>query len=91
MFLSLQPHSCEYQVLVLGLDGAGKSSILHYISSVDAKKHLAPTQGFNSVQLQTSGFQMDLLEGKFCVVSWRQHYLEGLNGRALERSGIFVK
>ncbi|KAJ6667787.1 hypothetical protein lerEdw1_016108 [Lerista edwardsae] len=57
-----KPHSCEYQVLVLGLDGAGKSSILHYISSVAAKKHLAPTQGFNSVQLQTSGLQMDLLE-----------------------------
>ncbi|XP_066472107.1 ADP-ribosylation factor-like protein 10 [Tiliqua scincoides] len=57
-----EPHPCECQVLVLGLDGAGKSSILHYISSVEAKKHLAPTQGFNSVQLQTSGLQMDFLE-----------------------------
>ncbi|XP_053145819.1 ADP-ribosylation factor-like protein 10 isoform X1 [Hemicordylus capensis] len=57
-----KPHSCEYQVLVLGLDGAGKSSILHYVSSTDTNKCTAPTQGFNSVQLWASGFQMDLLE-----------------------------
>nr|XP_056721951.1 ADP-ribosylation factor-like protein 10 [Euleptes europaea] len=57
-----QAHSCEYQVLVLGLDGAGKSSILHYVSSTEAKRRISPTQGFNSVQLQDSGLQVDLLE-----------------------------
>ncbi|XP_013920918.1 PREDICTED: ADP-ribosylation factor-like protein 10 isoform X1 [Thamnophis sirtalis] len=57
-----QPHYCEYQVLMLGLDGAGKSTILHYVCSPEAKKHIAPTQGFNSVQLHASGLQMDLLE-----------------------------
>ncbi|XP_032066574.1 ADP-ribosylation factor-like protein 10 isoform X3 [Thamnophis elegans] len=57
-----QPHYCEYQVLILGLDGAGKSTILHYVCSPEAKKHIAPTQGFNSVQLHASGLQMDLLE-----------------------------
>ncbi|XP_026552487.1 ADP-ribosylation factor-like protein 10 isoform X1 [Pseudonaja textilis] len=57
-----QPHCCEYQVLVLGLDGAGKSTILHYVCSPEAKKHIAPTQGFNSVQLQASGLQVNLLE-----------------------------
>ncbi|ETE70529.1 ADP-ribosylation factor-like protein 10, partial [Ophiophagus hannah] len=57
-----QPHCCEYQVLVLGLDGAGKSTILHYVCSPEAKKRIAPTQGFNSVQLQAGGLQMNLLE-----------------------------
>nr|XP_020646769.1 ADP-ribosylation factor-like protein 10 [Pogona vitticeps] len=57
-----QPHSCQYQVLVLGLDGAGKSSIIHYVCSTEAKKHIAPTQGFSSVQLQADGLQLDLLE-----------------------------
>ncbi|KAG8128450.1 hypothetical protein E2320_015294 [Naja naja] len=57
-----QPHYCKYQVLVLGLDGAGKSTILHYVCSPEAKKRIVPTQGFNSVQLQASGLQMNLLE-----------------------------
>ncbi|XP_030429902.1 ADP-ribosylation factor-like protein 10 isoform X2 [Gopherus evgoodei] len=50
------------QVLVLGLKGAGKSSVLHYISSEAAKDRTAPTQGFNSVQVYADGFQIDLLE-----------------------------
>ncbi|XP_039339131.1 ADP-ribosylation factor-like protein 10 isoform X1 [Mauremys reevesii] len=50
------------QVLVLGLEGAGKSSVLHYISSEAAKDRTAPTQGFNSVQVYADGFQIDLLE-----------------------------
>ncbi|XP_048346689.1 ADP-ribosylation factor-like protein 10 [Sphaerodactylus townsendi] len=57
-----KPHPCEFQVLVLGLDGAGKSSILHYVSNSEAKRCIFPTQGFNFVQLQDSGLQVDLLE-----------------------------
>nr|XP_009684014.1 PREDICTED: ADP-ribosylation factor-like protein 10 [Struthio camelus australis] len=52
------------QVLVLGLDGAGKSSVLHYICSETAKERIAPTHGFNSARLHTEGLEMDLLEGK---------------------------
>ncbi|XP_010000410.1 PREDICTED: ADP-ribosylation factor-like protein 10 [Chaetura pelagica] len=51
-----------WQVLVLGLDGAGKSSILHYICSRTAREHMAPTRGFNSAQLCIEGLEMDLLE-----------------------------
>ncbi|NXY50156.1 ARL10 protein, partial [Ceuthmochares aereus] len=50
------------QVLVLGLDGAGKSSVLHYICSQTAREHMAPTHGFNSAQLCVEGLEMDLLE-----------------------------
>lgn len=52
------------QVLVLGLDGAGKSSVLHYICSQTARKRIPPTLGFNSAQLHVEGLEMDLLEGK---------------------------
>ncbi|KFV86786.1 ADP-ribosylation factor-like 10, partial [Struthio camelus australis] len=52
------------QVLVLGLDGAGKSSVLHYICSETAKERIAPTHGFNSARLHTEGLEMDLLEGR---------------------------
>uniref|UniRef100_A0A493TPV4 ADP ribosylation factor like GTPase 10 n=1 Tax=Anas platyrhynchos platyrhynchos TaxID=8840 RepID=A0A493TPV4_ANAPP len=52
------------QVLVLGLDGAGKSSVLHYICSQTVRKRIPPTLGFNSAQLQVEGLEMDLLEGK---------------------------
>uniref|UniRef100_A0A8C3KER3 ADP ribosylation factor like GTPase 10 n=1 Tax=Calidris pygmaea TaxID=425635 RepID=A0A8C3KER3_9CHAR len=52
------------QVLVLGLDGAGKSSVLHYLCSQTARDRIAPTRGFNSAQLFIQGMEMDLLEGK---------------------------
>ncbi|XP_015261143.1 PREDICTED: ADP-ribosylation factor-like protein 10 [Gekko japonicus] len=65
------------QVLVLGLDGAGKSSILHYVSSTEAKRCISPTEGFNSVQLQDSGLQVDLLEvgGSQNLRSYWNHFL----------------
>ncbi|NWR72152.1 ARL10 protein, partial [Centropus unirufus] len=50
------------QVLVLGLDGAGKSSVLHYICSQAAREDIAPTHGFNSAQLHVEGMEWDLLE-----------------------------
>ena len=52
------------QVLVLGLDGVGKSSVLHYICSQKARTRIPPTLGFNSAQLHVEGLEMDLLEGK---------------------------
>ncbi|XP_033922632.1 ADP-ribosylation factor-like protein 10 [Melopsittacus undulatus] len=50
------------QVLVLGLDGAGKSSVLHYICNQTARKHFTPTQGFSCTQLSVEGLEMELLE-----------------------------
>ncbi|XP_062443346.1 ADP-ribosylation factor-like protein 10 [Rhea pennata] len=65
------------QVLVLGLDGAGKSSVLHYICSETAKERIAPTQGFNSARLYAEGLEMDLLEVGGCenLRSYWPHYL----------------
>lgn len=62
--LSCCPQAVWKQVLVLGLDGAGKSSVLHYICSQKARTRIPPTLGFNSAQLHVEGLEMDLLEGK---------------------------
>ncbi|CAO2639590.1 ADP-ribosylation factor-like protein 9, partial [Lemmus lemmus] len=50
------------QILVLGLDGAGKTSILHSLASNRVQHSLAPTQGFNEVCINTEGRQMEFLE-----------------------------
>ncbi|NWH21238.1 ARL10 protein, partial [Grus americana] len=65
------------QVLVLGLDGAGKSSVLHYICSQTARERIAPTRGFNSAQLYVEGLEMDLLEvgGSQNLRAYWPHYL----------------
>ncbi|NXN92079.1 ARL10 protein, partial [Rhinopomastus cyanomelas] len=65
------------QVLVLGLDGAGKSSVLHYICSQTARERIAPTLGFNSAQLFVEGLEMDLLEvgGSQNLRAYWQDYL----------------
>uniref|UniRef100_A0A8D0G1K6 ADP ribosylation factor like GTPase 10 n=1 Tax=Strix occidentalis caurina TaxID=311401 RepID=A0A8D0G1K6_STROC len=65
------------QVLVLGLDGAGKSSVLHYICSQTAREHIAPTRSFNSAQLYVEGLEMDLLEvgGSQNLRAYWPHYL----------------
>ncbi|XP_071879368.1 ADP-ribosylation factor-like protein 10 isoform X1 [Anas platyrhynchos] len=67
------------QVLVLGLDGAGKSSVLHYICSQTVRKRIPPTLGFNSAQLQVEGLEMDLLEvgGSQNLRAYWSHYLSG--------------
>ncbi|NWU63714.1 ARL10 protein, partial [Pterocles burchelli] len=65
------------QVLVLGLDGAGKSSVLHYICSQTARERIAPTHGFNSAQLCIEGLEVDLLEvgGSQNLRAYWRHYL----------------
>ncbi|KAM4653567.1 ADP-ribosylation factor-like protein 10 isoform 1-T2 [Amazona ochrocephala] len=65
------------QVLVLGLDGAGKSSVLHYICNQTARKHFTPTQGFNCTQLSIEGLEMELLEvgGSQNLRAYWPHYV----------------
>ncbi|XP_055035979.1 ADP-ribosylation factor-like 10 [Misgurnus anguillicaudatus] len=55
-----QVERSEKQVLVLGLDGAGKSSVLQGLSG--ARRCCRPTRGFNFVSLHTPGCQLDFLE-----------------------------
>ncbi|XP_045432825.1 ADP-ribosylation factor-like protein 10 [Pipistrellus kuhlii] len=52
----------QREVLVLGLDGAGKSTFLRVLSGKRPLQGHVPTWGFNSVRLPTRNFQVDLLE-----------------------------
>ncbi|XP_070270459.1 ADP-ribosylation factor-like protein 10 isoform X2 [Myotis yumanensis] len=52
----------QREVLVLGLDGAGKSTFLRVLSGKSPLEGHIPTWGFNSVRLPTRDFEVDLLE-----------------------------
>ncbi|XP_023388545.1 ADP-ribosylation factor-like protein 10 [Pteropus vampyrus] len=52
----------QREVLVLGLDGSGKSTFLRVLSGKPPLEGHVPTWGFNSVRLPTKDFEVDLLE-----------------------------
>eukprot|EP00063_Salmo_salar_P018617 XP_013993452.1 PREDICTED: ADP-ribosylation factor-like protein 10 isoform X1 [Salmo salar] len=54
----------QRQVLVLGLDGAGRSSMLQGLTATDGDKrgHCRPTRGFNFISLSAPARQLDFLE-----------------------------
>ncbi|XFG01312.1 hypothetical protein AB1E19_004936 [Capra hircus] len=58
----LAPLEKNKQILVLGLDGAGKTSILHFLALNRVQRSVAPTQGFNAVCISTGDHQMEFLE-----------------------------
>ncbi|XP_028838166.1 ADP-ribosylation factor-like 10 [Denticeps clupeoides] len=53
---------CERHVLVLGLDGAGKSSVLQGLTVGAGATGCQPTRGFNFMRLSTPACQLDFLE-----------------------------
>lgn len=55
----------EKRVLVLGLDGAGKSSLLQHMNSGDSASALQPTNGFSVISIQNEGVALNIWEGKF--------------------------
>ncbi|XP_069827468.1 ADP-ribosylation factor-like protein 10 [Dendropsophus ebraccatus] len=57
-----QDNYLDRQVLVLGLDGAGKSSIIHAISTNTTRSSSAPTHGFNTAQILSQKLRIELLE-----------------------------
>ncbi|KAL0974266.1 hypothetical protein UPYG_G00217940 [Umbra pygmaea] len=50
------------QVLVLGLEGAGKTSLLHCFATGSLEQDVAPTQGFNAVSINREDLQIEFLE-----------------------------
>lgn len=54
----------QREVLVLGLDGSGKSTFLRMLAGKPPVEGHVPTWGFNSVRLPTKNFEVDLLESE---------------------------
>ncbi|XP_027027736.2 ADP-ribosylation factor-like protein 9 [Tachysurus fulvidraco] len=50
------------QVLVLGLDGAGKSSLLQCFVTGSTGQDVSPTQGFHAVSINREGLHIEFLE-----------------------------
>ncbi|XP_069482263.1 ADP-ribosylation factor-like protein 9 [Ambystoma mexicanum] len=50
------------QILVLGLDGSGKTSLLNSLATNRVKHCTTSTQGFNAVSINTEETQMEFLE-----------------------------
>ncbi|KAM9026916.1 ADP-ribosylation factor-like protein 9 isoform 1-T1 [Ara ararauna] len=65
------------QILVLGLDGAGKTSVLHSLATNHVKRSMAPTEGFNAICVSTEELQMEFLEigGSESLRSYWKMYL----------------
>ncbi|XP_052010903.1 ADP-ribosylation factor-like protein 9 isoform X1 [Xyrauchen texanus] len=57
-----EPRSAGTQVLVLGLDGAGKTSLLHCFATGSLEQDTSPTQGFNAVSINKEALQIEFLE-----------------------------
>uniref|UniRef100_H0XKU1 ARF like GTPase 9 n=1 Tax=Otolemur garnettii TaxID=30611 RepID=H0XKU1_OTOGA len=60
--LSFVSQEKNKQILVLGLDGAGKTSVLYSLASNRVQHSEAPTQGFNAVCIDIEDSQMEFLE-----------------------------
>lgn len=50
------------QVLVLGLDGAGKSSLLHHFSFSNTEQEVKPTQGLHAISINKEDLNIEFLE-----------------------------
>lgn len=60
--------SAGTQVLVLGLDGAGKTSLLSCWSMGSPEVDVKPTQGFNAVSINRDDLHVDFLESEYSPV-----------------------
>ncbi|XP_072920121.1 ADP-ribosylation factor-like protein 9 [Hemitrygon akajei] len=49
-------------ILVVGLDGAGKTSVLHSLSTCTMRRSDGPTKMFNSVSVKTEDAEIEFLE-----------------------------
>lgn len=61
-FCVQQGQSRGGQVLVLGLDGAGKSSLLQCFVTGSTEQEVSPTKGFNAVSINREELHIEFLE-----------------------------
>lgn len=61
----LKAEEPEKKVLMLGLDGAGKSSLLASLGKQDPTAQMQPTEGFNVMCVQTESVSLNIWESKY--------------------------
>jgi ADP-ribosylation factor-like protein 3 len=78
---SLKRDEREARILVLGLDNAGKTTILKALSEEDIT-HIMPTQGFNIKSLVKEGFKLNVWDigGQSTIRPYWRNYFEHTNG-----------
>ena len=70
----------EARILVLGLDNAGKTTILKKLSGEEIK-HIMPTQGFNVKSIIQEGFKLNVWDigGQKTIREYWSNYFENAN------------
>lgn len=67
----------ELRILLLGLDNAGKTTLLKSLASEDIS-HITPTQGFNIKTVQSAGFRLNVWDigGQRKIRPYWKNYFE---------------
>ncbi|KAL0248345.1 hypothetical protein GEMRC1_003581 [Eukaryota sp. GEM-RC1] len=71
----------EVRILLLGLDNAGKTTILSQLADDDIS-HIMPTQGFNIKSLSKNNFRLNMWDigGQKVIRSYWKNYTENTDG-----------
>lgn len=78
---SLKHDDREARILVLGLDNAGKTTVLKNLSDEDIT-HISPTQGFNVKSIRQEGFRLNVWDigGHSSIRPYWRNYFEHTDG-----------
>ncbi|XP_069016650.1 ADP-ribosylation factor-like protein 3 [Embiotoca jacksoni] len=70
----------EVHLLLLGLDNAGKTTLLKQLAAEDVN-HITPTQGFNIKSVQSSGFKLNVWDigGQRNIRPYWRNYFENID------------
>jgi ADP-ribosylation factor-like protein 3 len=77
----LKKNDREAKILVLGLDNAGKTTLLRLLSSEDPKE-TTPTQGFNVKSIVRESFKLNVWDigGQSEIRKYWENYYDNVDG-----------